>query len=307
MLHKLFSKSLGLVPSALRIALNARSTGLNQALLGTTDPGAPYPILRQDGWAFAAATNDHHPAYNAPDGIAPPLYAVKVLAGPMGRLLLHRDLGMNFLRMLHGEQSLTFHQPLPYGQTVVPAATVTGFREVSTGEILDMGLEIRDQSGEKLVTGLSSFFVATPKASGNKTTSERPKKQEPIADPFPEASSGQFSRAFETDPTQPVRYAAASGDRNPIHTNDLIARLAGLPRPIMHGLCMMAMAGREVIGVKEAKPTDLKELSLRFSRTAFPGSRYVIHGADGADGGVDFIVVDAKDRPVLSRGFARLA
>lgn len=307
MLHKLFSKSLGLAPSALRIALNARSTGLNHALLGTTDPGAPFRILRQEGWSFAAATNDHHPAYNAPDGIAPPLYAVKVLAGPMGRLLLHKELGMNFLRMLHGEQSLTFHRPLSYGQTVVPAATVTGFREVSTGEILDMGLEIRTQHGERLVTGMSSFFVTTSKGSSKKTTGDRPKKQEPAAEPFPDASSGQFSRAFETDPTQPVRYAAASGDRNPIHTNELIARLAGLPRPIMHGLCMMAMAGREIVGVKEAEPTDLRELSLRFSRTAFPGSRYVIHGADGAEGGVDFVVVDAKDRPVLSRGFARLA
>ncbi|MFH1533070.1 MAG: MaoC/PaaZ C-terminal domain-containing protein [Pseudomonadota bacterium] len=299
---KLFSETYGVAKAAVRIALNSRSTSLNSELLGTTLTGEPVPIIRQDGWAYAAATNDRRPEYNTPDGIAPPLFAVKVLAGPMGRLLLHPDLGMNFLRMLHGEQAFTFHEPLRYQQTVVAEATITGFREVNTGEILDMGLELRGQQGERLVTGTSSFFV--PRGTGS---SAGRSKGPPGAAPFPEDAPGRFSRSLETDPTQPTRYAAASGDRNPIHTNAIIARLAGLPRPIMHGLCMMAMAGREVLGARDAAPTSLKQLSLRFTRTAFPGARYVIHGADAADGGLDFIVLDGKDRPVLSRGYARFS
>ncbi len=295
-------KSLGLAGAAVRIARNARSTSLNRELLGTTISGNPYPIIQKDGWAYAAATDDHHPSYNTPDGAAPPLFAVKVLSEPMSRLLLHPELGMNFLRMLHGEQSFKFLRPLRYGQDVNPIATITGFREVSTGVILDMGLEICGAEGEKLVTGTSSFFLATAA-----TTRDKKNKSKPRPTPIPHDPPRPYSQAFETDPGQPSRYATASGDRNPIHTNDVIARLAGLPRPIMHGLCMMAMAGREVLAARDARPTDLEELSLRFTRKAFPGARYVIHGADAATGGLDFVVVDSKDRPVLSRGYARLS
>ena len=300
-LNKLFSDTLGLAGAAWRITRNARSTELNRDLLGTAITGAPYSVLRHDGWAYAAATGDQHPSYNAADGVAPPLFAVKVLAGPMSRLLLHPQLGMNFLRMLHGEQAFRFERPLAYGAAVIPTATITGFREVSTGVILDMGLEIRGEDGDRHVSGTSSFFLATGGGAGEK------KAATPGATPFPDDAPGRFSRAFETDPGQPSRYAAASGDRNPIHTNDVIARLAGLPRPIMHGLCMMAIAGREVVASRGAAPTDLQELSLRFTRKAFPGARYVIHGAAAEDGGLDFVVVDSKDRPVLSRGHARLA
>ena len=302
MLSKLFFEAHGLAGAALRIALNSRSTSMNRDLLGTTISGTLFPVLRLDGWAYAAATNDHNSAYNATDGIAPPLFAVKILASPMGRLLLHPKLEMNLLRMLHGEQSFKFLKPITYGQTVVPIATITGFREVSTGEILDMGLEIRAQDGERLVLGTSSFFVTVP-GDGDRGR----KKTTTAATPFPADAPGRFSRAFETNPTQPVRYAAASGDRNPIHTNEIVARLAGLPRPIMHGLCMMAMAGREIIEIHDAPPAALKEMSLRFARAAFPGTHYMIHGADSAEGGKDFVVLDAKDRPVLSRGHARLA
>ena len=303
MLTKLFSESRGTAGAIFRILANARSTSLNHELLGNSVTGAPFQVRREDGVAYAAATNDQHAAYSAPDGVAPPLFAVKILAGPIARLLLHRDLGMNLLRMLHGEQAFTFLKPLRYGRNVIPTATITGFREVGTGEILDMSLDIRTEDNEKLLTGSSSFFLT--KGGGEKGKGAG-KKAAPDGAPFPADAPGHFSRAFETDKGQPTRYAAASGDRNPIHTNNTAARLAGLPRPIMHGLCMMALAGREVLAMQDADPTSLRELSLRFARPAFPGSRYVILGANAADRGVDFVVLDEKDRPILSRGHAVL-
>ena len=301
MLIKLFSESLGMAGAVFRILANSRSTSLNHDLLGISVTAAPFLVRREDGEAYAAATNDHQPSYSAPDGAAPPLFAVKVLAGPMGRLLLHRDLGMNLLRMLHGEQAITFLQPLRYGQSVIPTATITGFREVRTGEILDMGFEIRTEGGEKLLTGSSSFFL--PKGGARKRGE---KKAATDAASFPGDAPGHFSRAFETEKDQTRRYAAASGDPNPIHTSDIAARLAGLPRPIMHGLCMMALAGREVLAMQDAEPASLRSLSLRFVRPAFPGARYVILGAKTSDNGVDFVVLDEKDRPILSRGHAIL-
>ncbi|MBM4371738.1 MAG: MaoC family dehydratase N-terminal domain-containing protein [Deltaproteobacteria bacterium] len=306
MLQKMFSETVGVAEAFLRISLNSRSGSLNRALLGASVTGAPFQVRREDGWAYAAATGDHHPAYNAPDGVAPPLFAVKPLAGPMSRLLLHRELGMNFLRMLHGEQSFTFHRPLRYGQIVVPGAVINGFREVRTGEILDMGLEIRAQHGEKLVSGTSSFFMTTRTREENVRVQATVPRGEEEGAGAPSLAPGAFTRAFETGPRQPLAYASASGDRNPIHVNALAARLAGLPRPIMHGLCMMAMAGREILAEAGAEPGSLRELSLRFSRTAFPGARYLVRGLTGPGGVLEFEVLDSRDRPVLSRGRARL-
>ena len=304
-LNKLFSETLGVAGAALRIARNSRSTTLNQALLGTLITGAPIPVLVPEGSAYAAATNDPRRGDAAPGGATPPLFAVRPLAGPLGRLLLHPHLGMNFLRMLHGEQSFRFHGPIRYGQDVIPAATITGFRTVATGEILDIGLELRTPDGETLVSGTSSFFMTLGGGAGAGPR-DRAGKTSPEATPFPADAPGRFSRAFDTDPDQPRRYASASGDRNPIHTNSVVARLSGLPRPIMHGLCMMAMAGREILDARDAPGPDLQELSVRFARPAFPGARYVLHGADAANGGVDFVVLDEKERPILSRGHARL-
>ncbi|WP_295657062.1 MaoC/PaaZ C-terminal domain-containing protein [uncultured Nocardioides sp.] len=43
-----------------------------------------------------------------------------------------------------------------------------------------------------------------------------------------------------------VRYAAASGDHNPIHQDEAVATSVGLPGVIAHGMYTMALAARAV-------------------------------------------------------------
>jgi acyl dehydratase len=62
-----------------------------------------------------------------------------------------------------------------------------------------------------------------------------------------------------------VRYAGASGDFNPIHTQERIARSVGLPNVIAHGMYTMAQAGRYVTELAGGDPGRVTEFGVRFS------------------------------------------
>lgn len=63
-----------------------------------------------------------------------------------------------------------------------------------------------------------------------------------------------------------VRYAGASGDFNPIHWSDRVARSVGLPGVIAHGMLTMALAGRAVTTWVGGDISAISDFSTRFAR-----------------------------------------
>ncbi|TXH40045.1 MAG: dehydratase [Actinobacteria bacterium] len=63
-----------------------------------------------------------------------------------------------------------------------------------------------------------------------------------------------------------VMYAGASGDFNPIHWNSRVARAAGLPDVIAHGMFTMAQAGRAVTDWVGGDPGRVESFAVRFTR-----------------------------------------
>lgn len=93
---------------------------------------------------------------------------------------------------------------------------------------------------------------------------------EPVPPPRPrltELEVGQelFVRTFQVDRAQLVRYSGAGGDFNPIHHNERIAREAGLPGVIAHGLATMAMAGT-ALEDWAGDPGAVVDYGVRFTR-----------------------------------------
>lgn len=74
----------------------------------------------------------------------------------------------------------------------------------------------------------------------------------------------------------PRRYAAASGDGNPIHLDPAAARAAGLPAPILHGLYTMAQVAR--CARLAAGDRQLRRLAVDFRALGFPGEEIEISG-----------------------------
>jgi acyl dehydratase len=71
-------------------------------------------------------------------------------------------------------------------------------------------------------------------------------------------------------------YAVASGDHNPVHLDAEVARAAGFERPIVHGMLMMAYAGRLVAGHFGAGA--LRSFAVRFVGPALLGDRIALEG-----------------------------
>ena len=72
------------------------------------------------------------------------------------------------------------------------------------------------------------------------------------------------------------RYAAASGDPNPIHTDEEFARSVGLPGMILHGLWSMAQVARAHTEAAGNDPRALKRLSVQFRGMGFPEQEIVV-------------------------------
>ena len=106
-----------------------------------------------------------------------------------------------------------------------------------------------------------------------------------------------------------IRYAGASGDFNPIHWSDEVAKAVGLPGVIAHGMYSMAVATRMLTGWA-GDPAAIKRLKVRFSAMIEPGQTLTAKGevAEVDDGRVlvRFSAEDEKGEKVLSKGEAEL-
>ena len=102
-----------------------------------------------------------------------------------------------------------------------------------------------------------------------------------------------------------VRYAGASGDRNPIHWSDRVATAVGLPGVIAHGMYTMALAARAVAEWTDG--AEVVELGGKFTAPVVvpdddTGVDVVVAGTvkDAADGLVTIALeVTCEGRKVL--------
>ncbi|MFW6090615.1 MAG: MaoC/PaaZ C-terminal domain-containing protein [Actinomycetota bacterium] len=101
-------------------------------------------------------------------------------------------------------------------------------------------------------------------------------------------------RTYRITRTDLVRYAGASGDFNPIHWSDRIAKDAGLPSVIGHGMLTMALAGR-LLTDWAGDPAAVVEYGVRFSRPVV-----VPDDDDGVIVTVSGVVREVLDEGLLS-------
>jgi acyl dehydratase len=174
--------------------------------------------------------------------------------------------GINYLYVLHGEQRLTVHRPMPFAADILADERITGaFDKGEKGAILLIEKTLRlKETGEKLCT-----LVATTVARGDGGFGG-PKEGTPEPHPLP-SRAPDLVQACDTRPDQ-----ALSGDRNPLHRDPKVAKMAGFPRPILHGLCTYGTACRVVIStVCEYDPDRIAGFDARFSAPVFPGETIV--------------------------------
>ena len=122
----------------------------------------------------------------------------------------------------------------------------------------------------------------------------------------------QVGQTFETvvaedlTRTQIVQYAGASGDYNPLHTDEIYAaKIAGYPSVFAHGMLTMGLTGQAIAAL--AGTESLLRFGVRFTAQVWPGDTLTVRTSVGriTDGEAEFSVstVNAEGREVMS-GYA---
>jgi acyl dehydratase len=124
------------------------------------------------------------------------------------------------------------------------------------------------ETGEKLCTLSSTTFARGDGGFGG------PKDGAPAPHPIPDRAP-DLVQACDTRPDQAFIYAL-SGDRNPLHRDPNVAKMAGFPRPILHGLCSYGTACRAIVStICKYDGAKIVGFDVRFSAPVFPGETIV--------------------------------
>lgn len=174
--------------------------------------------------------------------------------------------GIDFKRLLHGEQRLTLHRPIPAQGTLIVDAGVS--RVIDKGA--DKGAVVVFESRGRLPSGEAVFTTqAIMLARGDGGLGGPGGALEP-PHVMPERAPDQ-TVAIATRPDQALLYRL-NDDRNPLHADPKVAQRAGFEQPILHGLCTYGVICRALVAqVCEHDPARMVAFDVRFVSPVFPG------------------------------------
>ncbi|MBJ8345735.1 MaoC/PaaZ C-terminal domain-containing protein [Antrihabitans sp. YC2-6] len=239
----------------------------DDAGLDTWSDEETFEVLRERLVEYAQATNDPIAAHLDGD-VASPVFAIV----PVFESLLVPAVDVMPVelipRVVHGEQDFHFHRPIRPGDKLVSRGKMTGYEGLENGTRATILLECRTEDGELVNEQYVTTFVRGFNAGKKIGVLSPSHKFDPaLREGAPIAKIVQH---FDEDQT--FRYAPAAGDPMPIHLDEEVARDAGLPGIIGHGLCTMAFASWGVLTeVGGSDVNRLRRFAVRFSKMVIPG------------------------------------
>jgi acyl dehydratase len=127
----------------------------------TWPPTEPYRVSREKIAEFADAVADPNPAYRSVqaaralghrDIIAPPTFPVVVTRFVTARVLFDPELGLDYSRVVHGEQSFVYDRPVYAGDDLVAVATVENIRSAAGNDLLSVRVDLATTAAEHVCT-----------------------------------------------------------------------------------------------------------------------------------------------------------
>jgi acyl dehydratase len=243
---------------------------LNKSCVGKQYPPVITEVTLDAIQKYARAYNDDNPAFFDPKRpgaiVAPPMFAVVVTWNALMNAVMDPSVQADLLRLVHGEQDMEFLNPIRPEDIITASAKIVSIDTKASGETMTVELGASNQAGTSIAKILFSAFI---RGSRNRDAA---RAESAAASVEPARGEPDFTVAQTIDDDQTYRYAEASGDRNPIHVDANVAKMAGLPGIIVHGLCTMAFTSKVAIDkLCDGDPTRLKRLRVRFSRPVLPG------------------------------------
>jgi acyl dehydratase len=171
---------------------------------------------------------------------------------------------VNLMGILHGEQELIFHNPIPTAGTLTTEGRIARYYDKGPkGALVVAESDTFHANGTRLFTNVLTLFARLDGGFGGENAP-------PNTMIFPEREP-DFRVDAVPSPNQPLIYRL-SGDIFPLHVDPEFARMAGFEKPIMHGLCTHGFACRALMAsLTPGKPERVRRFACRFSKPLYPG------------------------------------
>jgi acyl dehydratase len=231
------------------------------------------------------------------------LPSMAVVLGYPGFWLRDPATGVDALRVVHGEQAVEIHAPLPAEGEVIGRSRVTGLvdRGAGKGALLYTERVILDAAtGTKLATLEQTTFLRGDGGFGGPSG--------PVRKPAPEPEGAPaIVLDLPTRPETALLYRL-NGDHNPLHSDPGVAAKAGFPRPILHGLATFGVVGRALLrALCGGDPARFGRMACRFSAPVFPGETIRTEIWPRADGAAFRAAAVEREVVVVGNGAFRLS
>ncbi len=195
-----------------------------------------------------------------------PSFGVIPIFGALAGLGQVPGLQFNLAMLLHGEQDLEIHKPIPPQARVSSRGKVAALYDKQKAALVVLEVETRDEAGDKLFTNRFSLFLRGEGGFGGESG--------PKAGNIPPEREPDGVIESPTLVQQALIYRL-SGDKNPLHADPEFAKLGGFDRPIIHGLCSYGIVCKAIVdGVLKGDTARVARYQARFAGVAFPGETY---------------------------------
>ncbi|QYY33996.1 MaoC family dehydratase N-terminal domain-containing protein (plasmid) [Cupriavidus pinatubonensis] len=235
-----------------------------------------------------------------------------VVLGYPGFWAREADTGIDWVKLLHGEQRMRLHRPLPASADIVGHNRITHLTDKGAGKGAIMVTERRLETaeGELLATVQQVSFLRGDGGYSELDGGQPSDTPLPALRPTPEDQAPHFTDTQAIRPEAALLYRLM-GDFNPLHADPAVAKAAGFERPILHGLASYGLVAHALVRqCAEHDPARLRALDIRFTAPVFPGETLVTEIWRTTENPNHYQLrakVLERDKVVLSHGWAEIA
>lgn len=201
-------------------------------------------------------------------------------------------LAVNIARVLHGEQDLEIHRPLPTNATAQHRARISSLYDKGKAAVITLEVTSGPADQDPWCVNRFTIFARGEGGFGG----------DPAPPPSNEAPDREPDRVVES-PTmshQALIYRL-SGDKNPLHADPDFAKLGGFDTPILHGLCTYGVVCKAVVdNLLDGDTTAVGRYAVRFAGVVFPGETIVTSMWRESDRILLSATTKERGEPVLS-------
>jgi acyl dehydratase len=275
---------------------------LNPAAVGATSEPAEFSWTSKDALLYAVSigAGEQELAFTTEntagvDQVVFPTFPV-VMGYGAGRGVMSGIGSFNPAMLVHGQQAVTLHRPIPPAGTATLTSKLTDMFDKGKAAVVVTMNEVT-MDGQPLYSTRMSAFIRGEGGWGGDRGPSGPQNEPPERDP-------DHTITYQTSPDQAFVYRL-NGDRNPLHTDPSFAAAGGFPKPILHGLCSYGFTGRGLLHLLcGSDPAAFHHIEARFASPVMPGEALTIKAWETAPGEAVF-TTSVGDRVVIDQGLLK--